>query len=756
MEGEKKPSSSSIADELLDIRKSAGTPADSSFSSSSSSALSPGYFSSVFPTGSTEMSKDSAESDLFWTSSERRTDDLIGNAQAAAADGKSQGSPSRRQTTWSKDGKLVDPNQSEESTYLCSSVHYGGRDFYVSSPSNQVSGAPKSDKKADEGDDSGDANIANRGEWWQGEIAKLCWPISFGLIWSTKIYMWSTSILHFFFVHSIDHSSTKINNERVIRVDILTSPSSYVDDVKELLENTCLNVISINSLVLFSVSFVAHHARGHVAIMGVRCSTLSLCWWPTHFKSSVLEPDDLENGGGDGDGMFTEYSLEELRAATDGFSPEHIVSEHGQKAPNVVYRGRLFPGDRAVAIKRFNKFAWPDARQFLEEARAVGQLRSERLANLIGCCCEGDERLLVAEFMPHETLAKHLFHWDTQPLSWTMRIRVALYLAQALEYCSSRGRALYHDLNAYRVLFDQDGNPRLSCFGLMKNSRDGKSYSTNLAFTPPEYLRTGRVIPESVVYSFGTLLLDLLSGKHIPPSHALDLIRSKNFRTLMDSCLEGHFSNADGTELVRLASRCLQYEPRERPNVKSLVTSLGSLEKDAEVPSYTLMGILNGPVTSKQMIKLSPLGEACARLDLVAIYEILEKVGYKDEEGLANDLSFQAWTSQIQETLNFKKHGDNAFLAKDFETAIDCYTQFIDGGTMTSPTVLARRCVSYLMNNMLQEALGDAMQAQEASPEWPTAYYLQAAVLLSLGMDSDAEETIKHGAKLEAKRKTRT
>ncbi|ONK78409.1 uncharacterized protein A4U43_C02F18470 [Asparagus officinalis] len=53
----------------------------------------------------------------------------------------------------------------------------------------------------------------------------------------------------------------------------------------------------------------------------------------------------------------------------------------------------------------------------------------------------------------------------------------------------------------------------------MKNSRDGKSYSTNLAFTPPEYLRTGRVTPESVVYSFGTLLLDLLSGKHIPPSH---------------------------------------------------------------------------------------------------------------------------------------------------------------------------------------------------------------------------------------------
>ncbi|WOL14968.1 putative serine/threonine-protein kinase [Canna indica] len=490
--------------------------------------------------------------------------------------------------------------------------------------------------------------------------------------------------------------------------------------------------------------------------MGAGCSGMAPCCWPTtHFKSSALEPDDLENGGGEGEAkpVFVEYSLEELRAATDGFAPDHIVSEHGQKAPNVVYRGILFPGDRAVAIKRFNKFAWPDARQFLEEAKAVGQLRSERLANLIGCCCEGDERLLVAEFMPHETLAKHLFHWDARPLSWAMRIRVALYLAQALEYCSSRGRALYHDLNAYRVLFDQDGNPRLSCFGLMKNSRDGKSYSTNLAFTPPEYLRTGRVTPESVVYSFGTLLLDLLSGKHIPPSHALDLIRGKNFQTLMDSCLEGHFSNADGTDLVRLASRCLQYEPRERPNVKSLVTSLGSLEKDAEVPSYSLLGILNGPpVASKQTIKLSPLGEACAKLDLVTIYEILEEIGYKDDEGLANDLSFQVWTSQIQETLNFKKLGDNAFRAKDFGTAIDCYTQFVDDGTMISPTVLARRCLSYLMNNLLQEALGDATKVQEVSPEWPTAMYLQAAALLSLGMESDAQELIRKGTKTEYKR----
>lgn len=76
--------------------------------------------------------------------------------------------------------------------------------------------------------------------------------------------------------------------------------------------------------------------------------------------------------------------------------------------------------------------------------------------------------------------------------------------------------------------------------------------------------------------------------------------------------------------------------------------------------------------------------------------------------------------------------------------------QFIDGGTIVSPTVLARRCLSYLMTNMLQEALGDAMQAHEISPKWPAAFYLQAAALLSLGMEADAQETLKDGAILEA------
>jgi BR-signaling kinase len=86
------------------------------------------------------------------------------------------------------------------------------------------------------------------------------------------------------------------------------------------------------------------------------------------------------------------------------------------------------------------------------------------------------------------------------------------------------------------------------------------------------------------------------------------------------------------------------------------------------------------------------------------------------------------------------------------DLSFPCLLQFIDGGTMVSPTVYARRCLSYLMSDMPQEALGDAMQAQVVSPDWSTASYLQAACLFSLGMETDAQETLKDGTHLEAKR----
>ncbi|URD83961.1 serine threonine-protein kinase [Musa troglodytarum] len=354
--------------------------------------------------------------------------------------------------------------------------------------------------------------------------------------------------------------------------------------------------------------------------------------------------------------------------------------------------------------------------------------------------------------MPNDTLSKHLFHWDKQPLPWAMRVRVAYYIAQALDHCNTENQRIYHDLNSYRVLFDEDGDPRLSSFGLMKNSRDGKSYSTNLAYTPPEFLRTGRVIPESVIYSYGTVLLDLLSGKHIPPSHALDLIREKNMLMIMDSSLEGQYANDDATNFVELASKCLQFEARDRPNSKFLLSALAPLQTQKEIPSHALMGITKtGQVLP---VMLSPLGKACARMDLTAVHDILLKTGYKDEEGAENELSFQEWTQQVQEMLNTKKFGDIAFRDKDFKSAIEYYSKLVMMMSVPSATVFARRSLSYLMNGQPELALRDAMQAQVCMPEWPTAFYLQALALSKLGMEKDAQDMLNDGAAFEVKKQS--
>ncbi|XP_057462024.1 serine/threonine-protein kinase BSK3-like [Actinidia eriantha] len=483
--------------------------------------------------------------------------------------------------------------------------------------------------------------------------------------------------------------------------------------------------------------------------MGSHCSKLLPCYCTSHDKASTVEALEVGKEGISYLSEFREFTLEQLKNATCGFAVENIVSENGEKAPNIVYKGKL-ENQQRIAVKRFNKTAWPNATLFLAQARFIGQFQHHRLANLLGCCCEDDERLLVAEYMPNNTLAKHLFHWESQPMNWTIRLRVVLYIAQALECCTSKGCALYHDLNPYRILFDEDGNPRLSCFGMMRSNGNGNFYCTNGAFAPPEFLISGRKTQGCVIYSFGTLLLDVLSGKHIPPSHALELIRDRKLDMLTDCFLEGHFSNDDRSELVRLASRCLQYEPQERPNPKSLVAALTPLQKETQVPSHVLMGISRSASFSSQ----SPLGEACSRMDLPAIHEILENIGYKNDDGLSNELSFQMWTDQMQATLDSKKKGDTAFRNKDFKTAIDCYSQFIDTGMMMSPTMLTRRSLCYLTCDSPEEALKDAMQAQIISPVWHVACYLQAAALFALKMEPEARISLKEGSVLEAKMNT--
>ncbi|KAE8717504.1 putative serine/threonine-protein kinase [Hibiscus syriacus] len=340
--------------------------------------------------------------------------------------------------------------------------------------------------------------------------------------------------------------------------------------------------------------------------MGCGCSKLASCWRLVQ-NGSIPEAGNVESedmGEVDDFPAFHEYLIQTLKMVTSGFAVENIVFEHGEKAPNVVCKDKL-ENQRLIAIKQFNRSAWPDARQFL-------------------------------------------------------RRRKSLFIALDIELTKlRRGK---------------------SCFG----TTDWQIYL---------------------------------------------VVAVKDIQMLIDSCLEGQFSNEDGTALVRLDSRCLKYELRERPNPKSLVSVIIPLQRDAEVPSHVLMGTRNGA----DAVPLTPLGEFCLRMDLTAIHEVLENLGYKYDEGVATELPFQMWTNQMQETLTSKNKGDAAFRNKDFAAAD------------------AIPCLSHLMSDIPEEALNYDMQAQMVSPVWHVTLYLQAAARFALGKEDEAQATLKEGTVIENK-----
>ncbi|CAF1717770.1 hypothetical protein HID58_085184 [Brassica napus] len=438
---------------------------------------------------------------------------------------------------------------------------------------------------------------------------------------------------------------------------------------------------------------------------------------------------------GEGDPPLTKFSFSDLNVATENFSLKNVVSESGGESSNIVYKGRL-QNHGLIAVKKFNNMAWTDPKTFVEKAHRVGGIKHKRLVNLIGYCCEENERLLVAEFMPNDTLAKHLFRRKNHTMEWEVRLKVAYSIAEALDCCSSAGFASYNNLSAYSILFDENGDACLSCFGLMKETNNDRK-------------TTGSVNPESVMFRFGTILVDLLSGKPIPPSHAHDMIHGKNVAELIDPNLKGKFSADEATIVFKLAFKCLQYEDRESRNTKHIVRTLETLQTKTDAPSYAMLEMAHHRELSSN--KLSPLGKACLRMDLTAIHKILVIAEYEDDKEVV-EFSFEEWMEEAKDIQEVRKHGDQAFLEQDFETAINCYSQFIDSRRTAYPSVYARRSLCYLFCNQPDRALHDGMIAQEVFPDWPTAFYLQSVALSKLNMITDSADTLKEATLLEAKR----
>ncbi|XP_047315841.1 receptor-like kinase TMK4 [Impatiens glandulifera] len=313
-----------------------------------------------------------------------------------------------------------------------------------------------------------------------------------------------------------------------------------------------------------------------------------------HNEMTVLE------GGGS-----VSISIQVLRQVTNNFNEENVLGRGGF---GVVYKGELHDGTQ-IAVKRMESSGGISSKgmnEFQAEIAVLTKVRHRHLVALLGYCINGNERLLVYEYMPQGTLAQHLFEWRIHgyhPLTWKQRVTMALDVARGVEYLHSLAQQsfIHRDLKPSNILLGDDMRAKVADFGLVKNSPDGKfSMETKLAGTfgylAPEYAATGRVTTKVDVYAFGVVLMEIITGRKALDENMPDerchlvtwfrrvLISKENIKKAVDeTLLDGSDNDKDEEtyesicKVAELAGYCTAREPYQRPDMGHAVNVLGPL-----------------------------------------------------------------------------------------------------------------------------------------------------------------------------------
>ncbi|CAN1295799.1 Serine/threonine-protein kinase PBS1 [Linum perenne] len=331
-------------------------------------------------------------------------------------------------------------------------------------------------------------------------------------------------------------------------------------------------------------------------------------------QQSSPAPAGLGQGLIAGLNMAPTFIYQELEIATNGFSPDAYLGRGGF---GTVYKGRIKRIGQIVAVKQLDTSGFQGEKEFIVEVLMLSLLHHPNLVKLIGYCAEGTQRLLVYEYMPLGSLEDRLFDLSNgiQPLNWKTRIKIAAGTAKGLECLHSASPpVIYRDLKASNILLDKDYHPKLSDFGLAKFGPVGDSshVSTRVmgtyGYCAPEYANTGRLTMKTDIYSYGVLLLELLTGRravHQVDNHsrnltqwALPLMRDKaNWVQLADPSMRGHYSTPVYDKAMEVVLRCLSEKPSIRPTSAELVGAMEYLlartthSKDAKKTSAVTTGL---------------------------------------------------------------------------------------------------------------------------------------------------------------------
>ncbi|PSR92940.1 Serine/threonine-protein kinase, partial [Actinidia chinensis var. chinensis] len=300
------------------------------------------------------------------------------------------------------------------------------------------------------------------------------------------------------------------------------------------------------------------------------------------------------------------FTFRELAAATKNFRQECLLGEGGFGR---VYKGTLQSSGQTVAVKQLDRNGMQGNKEFLVEVLVLSLLHHPNLVNLVGYCADGDQRLLVYEYMPLGSVEHHLHDIaeDKKPMDWSGRMKIASGAAQGLEYLHEKANppVVYRDLKSSNVLLDEEFNPRLSDYGLVKLGLGGSKMHVTprvmgtYGYCAPEYERTGELTLKSDVYSFGVVLLELITGRRAidttRPTLEQNLVSwaqpffrdPKRFPEMADPLLEGKFPVKSLNQAVGVAAMCLQEEPSVRPLISDVVAALGflTIAQDVGVPS---------------------------------------------------------------------------------------------------------------------------------------------------------------------------
>ncbi|XP_020682741.1 proline-rich receptor-like protein kinase PERK4 [Dendrobium catenatum] len=286
------------------------------------------------------------------------------------------------------------------------------------------------------------------------------------------------------------------------------------------------------------------------------------------------------------------FTYEELEAATNNFSQSNLL---GQGGFGYVHKG-LLPNGKEIAVKSLKLGSGQGEREFHAEVDIISRVHHRHLLSLVGYCIAGSQRMLVYDFIPNRTLEYHLHGKGLPVMDWSTRLKIAIGSAKGIAYLHEEchPRIIHRDIKSSNILLDFKFEAMVADFGLAKLSSDNHTHvSTRVmgtfGYLAPEYASSGKLTEKSDVFSYGVMLLELITGQRpVGSSHAFmedslvdwarpvlfQALADGNYDDVADHRLNGNYDTVEMARMIACAAACVRHSARRRPKMSQIVSAL--------------------------------------------------------------------------------------------------------------------------------------------------------------------------------------